>query len=151
LTIRSLDINTIVDEIADSFSLIFTRNDESKEIGRKLFADKGIPMVYEDDLTYGRWRFVIHPYSRTYPMLSDFEHYRGHLAVIQKDMKDWGPESFRDLLQPGYKDRFVWFATIFGLIIASVGVVGVIMSIIAVAIAIATLQATWKLVVLAEQ
>jgi len=95
--------------------------------------------------------FTLRKYQRGTPMLSDFRHYRGHLAVIQKDMKDWAPENFRDLLQPGYKDRFVWFATVFGLIIAAVGIIGVITSIISTAVAIITLQATWKLIVLAEE
>jgi len=94
--------------------------------------------------------FALRKYQGGTPMLSDFRYYRGHLAVIQKDMKDWGPENFRDLLQPGYKDRFVWFATVFGLIIAAVGIIGVITSIISTAVAIITLQATWKLIVLAE-
>jgi len=96
-------------------------------------------------------QFTLRKYQGGTPMLSDFRHYRGHLAVIQKDMKDWGPENFRDLLQPGYKDRFVWFATVFGLIIAAVGIIGVITSIISTAVAIITLQATWKLIVLAEE
>jgi len=96
-------------------------------------------------------QFTLRGYQGGTPMLSDFRYYRGHLAVIQKDMKDWGPENFKDLLQPGYKDRFVWFATVFGLIIAAVGIIGVITSIISTAVAIITLQATWKLIVLAEE
>jgi hypothetical protein len=44
-------------------------------------------------------------------MYAHFDHYCGHLAVLQKQMVEWKPQKIGELLQPGYRDRFSWYTT----------------------------------------
>jgi hypothetical protein len=52
------------------------------------------------------------------------------LANIKNRMEDWNPKSVRDLAKPGYGDRFTYYTQLFALLIAAIGVVGVILSIV---------------------
>ena len=45
-------------------------------------------------------------------------------------MNEWKPQRFRQLLIPGYKDRFLWWTTVFAIGIGLLGVFGVITSIV---------------------
>jgi hypothetical protein len=45
-------------------------------------------------------------------------------------MENWKPQKKTDLWQPGYKDRFIWYTTMFALGIAALGIISVITSII---------------------
>ena len=64
------------------------------------------------------------------PMMSTFQLYRGHFHLLQQQMEHWKPEKRADLLQPGYKDRFTWYTTIFALVIGALGIISIITSII---------------------
>lgn len=58
------------------------------------------------------------------------------LANIKNRMEDWNPKSVRDLVKPGYGDRFTYYTQLFALFIAAIGVVGVILSIVQTAYAV---------------
>ena len=64
------------------------------------------------------------------PMLSHFQHYRLHLALLQKQMMEWKPKTAVDLLNPGYSDRFIWWTTMFLTTIALLNLASVVTSII---------------------
>jgi hypothetical protein len=62
-------------------------------------------------------------------MYAHFHHYRGHFALVDKQMSEWKPRTFRELFIPGYKDRFTWQATWISLGFASLGVLILICSV----------------------
>jgi hypothetical protein len=64
------------------------------------------------------------------PTLTHFRYYRPRLLLLRKQMSEWKPRKKRDLLIPGYNDRFIFYSTMFGLGVALLGVAGVISSII---------------------
>jgi H+/Cl- antiporter ClcA len=68
-------------------------------------------------------------YQGQVPMYSHFEHYCGHLAVLQKQMADWKPQKAGELFQPGYRDRFSWYTWI-SIIFALLGVLVIATSIL---------------------
>jgi hypothetical protein len=74
--------------------------------------------------------------------LEHFRFYTPHLAVLQAQMSDWKPRTFRDLFVPGYKDRFTWFTAFFGLGIGIIGILSLVASIIQIAIAVVALKAS---------
>jgi hypothetical protein len=74
-------------------------------------------------------------FSEQTPMLQHFEYYQGHFAVLQGEMERWRPRTFRELLQPGYNDRFTWYATMFSIVIAAIGIIGIVTSIIQTVVA----------------
>jgi hypothetical protein len=45
-------------------------------------------------------------------------------------MAEWKPRTIRELLQPGYNDRFLWYATALGIGIAGLGVIAIVTGII---------------------
>lgn len=51
-------------------------------------------------------------------------------------MKNWSPRSIRDIGKPGYGDRFTYYTQLFGLFIALIGTLGVILSIVQTAYAV---------------
>jgi hypothetical protein len=63
------------------------------------------------------------------PMYTHFDHYCGHWAVLQKQMDGWKPQKIRELLQPGYRDRFSWYTTWVSIIFAFLGVFVIVISI----------------------
>jgi hypothetical protein len=136
LTVRALRAELVYDEIVLSYSLLFTRDEGSKRIAEKLFAAKGRKVWFIDGKEIKPFRSTIGitEWNRYYlgqtPTLQHFEHFRGHFALIQKQMTEWKPQSFRDLFQPGYKDRFMWYATIFATLIAAIGIIGIVAAII---------------------
>jgi hypothetical protein len=69
------------------------------------------------------------------PLLSHFEYYRPHLALLMKQMNEWKPQRRGDLLQPGYHDRFTYYSTMFGVWVGVLGLVGVISTIIGTVVA----------------
>jgi hypothetical protein len=148
-----LGADNLVTELNYSYSLIFSRDEESREIARKLFATRNLTPVFYNHDTDMRGQF---PPGTVFigewdafqlgetPMLRDFERYRGNFAFLQQQMEQWKPESIRDLLQPGYKDRFTWYATVFGGTIAFIGIIGVITGIISTATGIVSMNAALK-------
>ena len=75
------------------------------------------------------------------PMLRTFRQYRGHFALIHQQMTNWKPENRKDLLQPGYRDRFLWYSTIFGAVIALLGVISIITSIVSAVTGVVSMKA----------
>jgi len=69
-------------------------------------------------------------YQGQVPMYANFEFYRGHFGVLQKQMAEWKPQKISELLQPGYKDRFSWYATWVSIIFAFLGVIAIVTSIL---------------------
>jgi len=63
-------------------------------------------------------------------MYTHFDRYCGHFAVLQKQMAEWKPQKIGELLQPGYKDRFSWYATWVSIIFAFLGVIAIVTSIL---------------------
>jgi hypothetical protein len=56
------------------------------------------------------------------PVYANFDNYGGHFAVLQKQMAEWKPQKIRELLQPGYRDRFSWYTTCVSIVFAFLGV-----------------------------
>jgi hypothetical protein len=69
------------------------------------------------------------------PLLSHFEYYRPHLALLMKQMSTWKPQRRGDLLKVGYNDRFTYYSTMFGVGIGILGLAGVISTIIGTVVA----------------
>jgi hypothetical protein len=68
--------------------------------------------------------------SSTPPTFDDFILFRGRLQKLQCEMHDWRPKRIRDLFRPGYGDRFMWYTQIFALLIATMGTLGLFLSIL---------------------
>jgi hypothetical protein len=126
-----------------SYSLLFSRNAESRKIATKLFTRKEMNVVFLDEVKEEKGAT-----SRTVeiifwdaispsvpPMAAHFNHFRGHLLALQTAMSEWKPRTVRELLQPGYKDRFTWYATIIALFISLIGTAGVILGILQIIVA----------------
>src|SRR5271155_3552769 len=112
-----LSAHNVYEEIVLSYSLLFSRDEKSRNIARKLFSacnakvtfiGTEFPRLDRKVVIITDW--TIYHFGQT-PMLSHFEHYRGHFAFLQKQMQEWKPHTIKDLLQPGYKDRFTWYAS----------------------------------------
>ena len=73
-------------------------------------------------------------------MLIDFRHYRAQLTSLQKQMENWKPHSAKELMTRGYWDGFTWFSTVFGLVIAALGVIGIVTSIMQTVVAFISLS-----------
>jgi hypothetical protein len=50
-------------------------------------------------------------------------------------MRNWRPRRVHELFRPGYGDRFIYYTQLFALLIAVVGIVGVVLSIVQTAYA----------------
>ena len=148
-----MDVDTILTEITYSYSVLFSRDDNSKAIARALFADPEYRLTplfchFHDMTTVGRpGNVIILDWESSFkagrdPTLGMFEQYKGHFALLQQQMENWKPEKRGDLLRPGYKDRFLWYTTIFGLVIASLGIISIITSIISAATGIVQMNAS---------
>jgi hypothetical protein len=119
-------------------SLLFGRDDDSKQLAQQLFAPKShkskstakaklLPIELLEDMTTGQH-------------LRDFPAYRFHLAYLQQSMQQWKPRSFSELFSPGYFDRLSWFTAVFGLVFGLIGLLSLVTSVIQVALAVAA----WK-------
>jgi hypothetical protein len=146
---RLLGADTLLTELTYSYSVIFSRDLKSQAIAATLCAGPGYGLtpVFCDAMdmtTTGRAGKVIILKressfgERRNPMLSTFHQYRG---LLQQQMANWNPEKRSDLLQSGYKDRFTWYATVFGGVIALLGVISIITSIISAAAGIVSTNA----------
>jgi hypothetical protein len=131
-----LDADKVYEELVLSYSVIFSRDARSKQIAKKLFASRKLEVVFVDQNTrevppgtviITKWESYFEGQS---PMLSHFERYRGHFAFLKKEMDEWKPQTIKELLQPGYKDRLTWYATMFGILIAILGFIGTVTGII---------------------
>jgi hypothetical protein len=138
-------------ELTYSYSVIFSRDQRSKAIAKELFAEYELTPVFcdsHDMTTIGRTgRVILLNWESSFkegrdPMLNAFQLYRGHFALIDRQMHNWKPEKKSDLLQPGYKDRFTWYTTIFALGIGMLGIVSIITSIISAATGIVQMNAS---------
>jgi|SRR5579859_2605232 len=136
LNSRLLNAHNLYEEIVLSYSILFSRNPQSRAIARKLFASHGLNVAFVSEespalkprtVVITNWE--IYFFGQT-PMLSHFQYYRGHFAFLQQQMKEWTPQTARDLLQPGYTGRLTWFATMFGIFIGVVGVLSLVTGII---------------------
>jgi hypothetical protein len=123
----------VYDELVLSYSLIFSRDHESRKLARRLFAPTKVTFVGPYDrppvgtIVITKWNMYFGGQS---PGLAHFPHYSGHFALLHKQMLEWNPHKWKDLFEPGYRNRFMYWATLLGVLIASVGIAGVIMSII---------------------
>lgn len=137
LTYRLLGAPNIYDEIVLSYAVIFSRDPESREIAKQLFhrhqmeADfigSELPDPRARKIIITKWDMY---FQNQHPMRMHFQHYRGHFAFLQEQMDNWKPQTFRDseVFQPGYNDRFTWYASMFGSFIALIGIAGIITSV----------------------
>jgi hypothetical protein len=74
-------------------------------------------------------------YSGQTPLLQHFQHYAGHFAMLQWEMDRWKPRTVKELLQPGYGGRFTWYATVFSFLIAVIGIIAVVTSVMQTVVA----------------
>lgn len=152
LILRLLGVDTLLTELTYSYSIIFSRDSQSRAIGKALFGapEYQLNPVFcdsHDMTTIGRaGQVIILNWTSSFkegrdPMLSLFQQYRGHFALIQQQMTNWKPEKRADLLQPGYGDRFIWYTSIFGLVIGMLGIISIITSIISAVTGIVSMNA----------
>jgi hypothetical protein len=157
LKTRALGADLIAEEIRDTYSLLFSRNELSKSIARQLFSTVAYNLEVQFIDVIGRYDippkepdkrkiWIINWKNRTFrnegPTLNHFRHYRPRLLLLRKQMSEWKPRQKRDLLTPGYNDRFIFYSTIFALGFALIGLVGVISSIISTVLAWLTYDIT---------
>lgn len=133
---RILDADKVYEELILSYSLLFSRDPTSQQIAKQLFSSRNLNVAFVDESTQDvphdaviitKWESH---FERQSPMLSHFERYRGHFAFLKKEMDEWKPQTIKELLQPGYKDRLTWYATMFGILIAVIGFVGMVTGVI---------------------
>lgn len=74
--------------------------------------------------------------------LSHFRYYRVPLAILHKQMMDWRPQGLKDLFIVGYADRFTYYTTLFGIGIATLGIIGIIAAIVQTIVAFLALNAS---------
>jgi hypothetical protein len=142
---RALAADRIAEEICDTYSLLFSRNEPSRAIARQLFSTVGYGLDVEFVGYVGNYNKspkepdrrkvrVINWKDRVFrsevPTLAHFRYYRPRLLSLQKQMSEWRPKRMQDLLTPGYNDRFTFYSTMFALGVGLLGLVGVISSII---------------------
>ena len=77
--------------------------------------------------------FMYTDVGRTLP--EDFPFLAQRLANIQERMRNWRPRRIHELFRPGYGDRFAYYTQLFALLIAVVGITGVVLSIVQTAYA----------------
>jgi hypothetical protein len=145
-----LKTDSIGYEIRSSYSLLFSRKERSRKKAVKRFSNLGISVQFTDKYEYGpkdasqkksvriaKWdrRPFLHRYRSGSPHLEQFQHYRFHLASLQRQMNEWKPQTVRELFIPGYKDRFAWWTTIFAASIGLFGKIGLVASIIQTVVA----------------
>jgi hypothetical protein len=118
---------------------LFSRDEKSKEIARRLFKAENIDVQFVESVESSTLEFkkravILSAWGMYHkdgpPMLSHFKTYRGHLMFIRKQMDEWKPRTMHELLQPAYRDRFAWYASMFGAFIAIVGTVAGISGIV---------------------
>jgi hypothetical protein len=133
---------------------LFTRDDNSKQIADLLFKRKNAKLLFatkkistaggtsrvvmmslEGKQLVPAGRCVIIPdwslfFEGQVPMYTHFDHYCGHFAVIQRQMAEWKPRKMSELLQPGYTDRFSWYATWVSIIFACLGAIAIVTSVL---------------------
>jgi len=136
---RQLNADKLAVEIWKSYALLFTRNPKSMEIARGIFEKMKVMVKFIDASSF--WKLYtdvdrcqekgklvyLSTWHGSRPMYEDFNYYRPHLALLQKEMSEWKPQRLRDLLTPGYKDRFWWYTT-WGAI--TLGTISIITSIV---------------------
>jgi len=143
LICRQLNADTLAVEIWHSYSLLFTRNGKSRQIAKGLFQKEKVDVqfinpasfweLYTDfDRDSRKTKLVyLGEWDDSRPMYENFNYYRPHLALLQKEMYEWKPQRLRDLFTPGYKDRFWWYTT-WGAI--TLGTISIITSIVQIVI-----------------
>ena len=128
-----LDAEDVYDELLLSYSLLFSRDLESQRIAQNLFSPRTVDFLGINDrprpgtVVVTKWEMY---FGGQTPMVTHFSCFGGHLALLRHQMTEWKPEHNRDLFQPGYKDRFMWYATLLGGLIAILGIIGIITSVI---------------------
>lgn len=149
--VRQLAADTIYDEILLTYALLFTRDDKSKQIADRLFGEHGFELLITElkggengknivttnvrgkEIIPTDGKVVIPSWSLFYrgqvPMYTHFNHFRGHFAVLKKQMGEWKPTSVGELFQAGYQDRFSWYVTWITISFGVLGVIAVITSI----------------------
>lgn len=139
-------MDNVAEEIQLSYSLLFTRNQQAKDAAKKLFQGKAdIIFVKNEKLeaanrgasnqcldganTPNSIRIVEWDEGRA-PTLAHFIYLRVRLATLREQMLEWKPEGFKDILTPGYADRFTFYTTLFGLFVGLLGGMGIALSFI---------------------
>ena len=135
--IRALKLETIAEEIRLSYSLLFGRNENSMKIATTLFKEKKTVEVrfidYKKLAGLGRgdgWKWKKPHYNTMNivewdegrsPTLTHFPYFKTRLATLLREMNEWRPENVSDLWIPAYSDRFIFYTTIFGSLVAILG------------------------------
>jgi hypothetical protein len=154
---RELEADTFYEEVRDTYSLLFTRTTQSKDIASNLFRRRGYEARFTnipgrlsptaavrgfraiEPTSSGKLQINILEWDRR-PSLDDFQYFRPHIALLEKQMMDWKPLTIRDLFIPGYKDRFTWYTAYFGLFIGLFALFSLLLS----AAQLAVMVIAWK-------
>src|SRR5437016_516315 len=101
---RALTADRIAEEIRDTYSVLFSRNESSKAIARQLFSAVGYGLDVEFVGYVGDYSkspkepdrrkiWVINWIDRVFrnegPTLAHFRYYRPRLLLLQKQMSEW--------------------------------------------------------------
>ena len=124
-----------------TFSLFFSRSKASEKIARALFRKKKLDVRFCDNIydetelmphsklrrlrdgirdrtiLIQRWASDSEQFERT-RSLNRFPYFHRHLHILRNEMNEWKPNRKWDFRIPGYRDRFAWYTTWFGLIIS---------------------------------
>lgn len=76
--------------------------------------------------------------------LNRFRHFRDQISYLREQMRVWKPQTWREMLVPGYYDRFAWFVAIFGMVFGFIASLGLLASIVQIGLAVAQLQAAYQ-------
>lgn len=152
----SLDL--LWDELQMTYSLLFGQTALGKKIGSEMIAstnpeNQRIPhmpeairerkvlsrhgyLVYkatpDSEFTFEDWgteKQMPRASSRP-PIPSDFQYFGPRLELLYKHMLADQPRTYLDVFRPGYTDRFTWYTQMFAMLIAFLGVLNVILSLV---------------------
>jgi hypothetical protein len=71
-----------------------------------------------------------------FDLTGSFMFFSDRLATIHQEMESWQPKNMFDIFRPPYRDRFSYYAQMSSLLIAIVGLFGLVLSIIQMPFAI---------------
>ena len=146
-----------------TYSLLFGQTELGQKIGRELIASTNpeyqrIPPMPatsrerklltrsgylvskstpDSEITFSKWhtKTRMPRASACPPIPSDFRFFKERLAFLNKEMRDDQPRGYFEVFRPGYTDRFTWYTQMFALIIAFLGILNVILSVVQTAYA----------------
>ena len=142
-------MNRVAEEIRLSYTILFTRNDGSRQIARKLFKSESVNVEFiSEELvrkfssgrTFGhsltaRRIDTIRIMARDSGSPVSFDRFlllRARLMLLQDQMLERKPQTVRELLMPSYSDRLAFYNGWYNVMVVSLTMWGLVCSLIIV-------------------